>query len=71
MMDRDEDATFEASKLVDPTNPNAFSALEHVYKIAKGLVAKYGNVRICNAEFGHRPKGDKKQICCYMVLVTL
>lgn len=57
MMDRDDDKTFEASTLVDPNQPNAFSALERIYKLAKGLVKEYGNVRIVNAESCNRPKG--------------
>jgi hypothetical protein len=44
--------------LVDPAKPNAFSALERVYKIAKKLVKQYGNVRVFNAEPEHRPQGD-------------
>jgi hypothetical protein len=59
MMDRDGDASFEGSSLVDPSKPNVFSALERVYKIAKGLLKKYGNVRIFNAEASQRPKGHE------------
>ena len=58
MMAHDRDVQFEGSKLVDPSTPTtAFSALEQVYKIAKGLLSQYGNVRIYNAEPEHRPKG--------------
>ena len=58
IMSIEKDATFEASALVNPALPNAFSALERVYKIAKGMVKQYGNVRIINAEPCHRPQGD-------------
>jgi hypothetical protein len=54
---RDDDKTFKASDLVDPSKPNAFSALERVYKVAKELLKQYGNVRIFNAEKCHRRKG--------------
>jgi hypothetical protein len=57
IMDRDNDTKFEASTLVDPNQPNAFSALERIYKLAKGLVKQYGNVRVVNAEASNRPKG--------------
>jgi hypothetical protein len=56
-MVRDADRTFQSAALVDPAKPNAFSALERVYKIAKGLVKSYGNVRVFNAEPEHRPQG--------------
>jgi hypothetical protein len=57
MMDRDDDMTFEASTLVDRNKPNAFNALERIYKVAKGLVKQYGDVRIVNAESCNRPQG--------------
>ncbi len=56
-MVRDADRTFQSAALVDPAKPNAFSALERVYKIAKGLVMRYGNVRVFNAEPEHLPQG--------------
>jgi hypothetical protein len=58
IMVRDADSTFQSAALVDPVNPNAFSALERVYKIAKRLLKQYGNVRVVNAEPQHRPQGD-------------
>ena len=58
IMNRDNETTFQSATLVDPAKPNAFSALERVYKIAKKLVKQYGNVRVFNAEPEHRPQGD-------------
>jgi hypothetical protein len=58
IMVRDADRTFQSASLVDPAKPNAFSALERVYKIAKRLVKQYSNVRVFNAESEHRPQGD-------------
>lgn len=58
IMARDGEATFQSAELVDPAKPNAFSAVERVYKIAKKLVKSYGNVRVVNAEAQHRPEGD-------------
>ena len=58
IMAREDDRTFQSAALVDPAKPNAFSALERVYKIAKRLVKQYGNVRVFNAESAHRPLGD-------------
>ncbi len=60
MMAQANDVLFAGSKLVDPSTPTAaFCALEEVYKIAKGLLSQYGNVRVYNAEPEHRPEGHK------------
>jgi hypothetical protein len=45
--------------LVNPKNSNSFGALYSVYRTAKDLVKRYGDVRIWNAESCHRPAGHE------------
>jgi hypothetical protein len=45
--------------LVNPKKSNAFGALYGVYRTAKDLVKRYGDVRIWNAESRHRPTGHE------------
>ena len=57
IMQDEEDKELKQSALVDPIEFNVFGALNTVYKAAKALVPKYGNVRVFNAEKEMRPKG--------------
>ena len=56
-MQDEDDKELKQSALVDPAQFNVFGALNAVYKVAKKLVPKYGNVRVFNAEKDMRPKG--------------
>jgi hypothetical protein len=56
-MQDEDDKELKQSALVDPAQFNVFGALHTVYKCAKNLVPKYGNVRVYNAEKEQRPKG--------------
>ena len=57
IMQDEDDKELKQSALVDPKQFNVFGALHTVYKCAKDLVPKYGNVRVYNAEKEQRPKG--------------
>jgi hypothetical protein len=56
----ENDVELTKSTLVDPQQLNVFGALNTIYKVAKDLVPKYGNVRVFNAEPSMRPKGKNK-----------
>jgi hypothetical protein len=55
---------------VNPKTSNAFGALYAVYQIAKRLVERYGEVRIWNAEEGHRPAGNEADASSAMYVAT-
>jgi hypothetical protein len=65
IMQDEEDKELKQSALVDPIEFNVFGALNTVYKVAKALVPKYGNVRVFNAEKEERPKGSCLNVCIH------